>query len=108
MYFRYGTQTGEATYLGVDTRSPGQGVTYQHFANVGYKAAGGQGTTVIGDWSTNTPCKLDNGKTSTTVLTDRVYIAVQGGLGLHRDCLPVVGGRRMPDCVEWWHGRNCM
>lgn len=82
MYFRYDTQTGEATYLGVDTRSPGQGVTYQHFANVGYKAAGGQGTTVIGEWNSRTPSKLDNGQMSTTVLTDRVYrywdIAVQG------------------------------
>ncbi len=82
MYFRYDTQTGKASYLGVDTRSPGQGTTYQHFANVGYKAAGGQGTTVIGEWNSHTPSKLDNGQMSTTVLTDRVYrywdIAVQG------------------------------
>ena len=88
MYFRYDTATGKCTYLKVDTTSPGRGIIYKSFANIGYKPKhNGLGISDVSKWDENTTSQVQvigentqNGAVG--VLTDRTYrywdVAMQG------------------------------
>ena len=88
MYFRYDTATGKCAYLGVSDTSPGRGIDYKSFANIGYKPYhSGLGTSDVSKWDENTTSQVQviGEKTQNSavgVLTDRVYrywdVAMQG------------------------------
>ncbi len=86
MYFRYDTATGKCAYLRVDTTSPGRGIDYKSFANIGYKPGhNGLGISDVSKWDENTKSQVrgDEYKDGAVgILTDRTYrywdVAMQG------------------------------